>query len=365
MVAVSLVAVREIRGGKNPLSAKSKSNPAEALGAVPLGLMPTFWAEILTYKLKSPNMKGKRERKKRFIFYSEFEFYRSKPNISFEKINPMKFKLSILLIVVVIASGCSNYFSAHKNGGFQSNSKKIIAKGNLKKDSDLLISKENSGIENNLIDFHEEANLSTKKNVKIAQEIENLNSIIIHEPLKNHTRVHKESNECDEIICKNGEIIKAKIIEISEDNIIYRMCPENEDRPSYSILKSKVLVISYKNGEKEVIKQSENYNQGMRNSDYNYPQNKPSSNSMSILSLIFGIISVLGIIPFFKKFEDYIVMIIVITIGLILSLLSIFFGVLHFLKIRNLKNDPIDILGIVIGSIVFLILLILSLMILF
>ena len=279
----------------------------------------------------------------------------------------MKFKLSILLIVVVISSGCSNYFSAHKNGGFQSNSKKIIAKGSLKKDSDLLISiqKENREIEDNLIDFQEEANLSTMQNAKIAQEIENQNSIIIHKPFKNHTRVYKETNECDEIICKNGEIIKAKIIEISEDNIRYRMCPENEDRPSYSILKSKVLVISYKNGEKEVIKQSENYNQGMRNSDYNYPQNKPSSNSMSILSLIFGIISVLGIIPFFKKFEDYIVMIIVITIGLILSLLSIFFGVLHFLKIRNLKNDPIAILGIVIGSIVFLILLILSFMILF
>ena len=64
----------------------------------------------------------------------------------------MKFKLSILLIVVVISSGCSNYFSAHKNGGFQSNSKKIIAKGSLKKDSDLLISiqKENREIEENL-----------------------------------------------------------------------------------------------------------------------------------------------------------------------------------------------------------------------
>jgi heme/copper-type cytochrome/quinol oxidase subunit 4 len=277
----------------------------------------------------------------------------------------MKFKLSILFIVVVISSGCSNYFSAHKNGGFQSNSKKIIAKGSLKKDSDLLISKENRGIEDNLIDFQEEANLSTMQNAKIAQEIENQNSIIIHKPFKNHTRVYTETNECDEIICKNGEIIKAKIIEISEDNIRYRMCPENKDRPSYSILKSKVLVISYKNGEKEVIKQSENYNQGMRNSDYNYPQNKPSSNSMSILSLIFGIISVLGIIPFFKKIEDPYVNIIVITIGLILSLLSILFGVLHFLKIRNLKNDPIAISGIVIGSIVFLILLILSLMILF
>ena len=241
----------------------------------------------------------------------------------------MKFKLSILLIVVVIASGCSNYFSAHKNGGFQSNSKKIIARGNLKKDSDLLISKENAGIENNLIDFHEEANLSTKQNLKIAQEIENLNSIIIHEPLKNHTRVHKESNECDEIICKNGEIIKAKIIEISEDNIRYRMCPENEDRPSYSILKSKVLVISYKNGEKEVFqdKSAQEARSTSKSNISNSGGNK-TIDGIGIASIIIGFLSLIMLL--------FGPTIIIALMGIILAIIAIILGAVSLGKIdRN------------------------------
>lgn len=239
----------------------------------------------------------------------------------------MKFKLSILLIVVVIASGCSNYFSAHKNGGFQSKSKKIIAKGHLKKDSDLLISKENSGIENNLIDFHEEANLSTKQNVKIAQEIENQNSIIIHEPFKNHTRVQKESNECDEIICKNGEIIKAKIIEISEDNIRYRVCPENEDRPSYSILKSKVLVLSYKNGEKEVF-QDHSVNETKITSKPNAPnlEGKRNIDGIGVASIIIGLLSLIMLL-----FGT----IIIALFGIFLAIIAIILGAVSLGKINR------------------------------
>jgi hypothetical protein len=301
-------------------------------------------------------MKGKRERKKRFIFYSEFEFYRSKPNISFEKIKSMKFKLSILLIVVVIASGCSNYFSAHKNGGFQSNSKKIIAKGNLKKDSDLLISKENSGIENNLIDFHEEANLSTKQNVKIAEEIENQNSIIIQEPLKNHTRVHKETSECDEIICKNGEIIKAKIIEISEDNIRYRMCPENEDRPSYSILKSKVLVISYKNGEKEVFQdKSAQEASSISKSNISNSGGKKIIDGIGIASLIIGFLSPLMILFSLGVYNP----IYILLFGIILALLAIILGSISLGKI-NKNSDKyfgrgFGLAGLLIGAVILLI----------
>jgi hypothetical protein len=239
----------------------------------------------------------------------------------------MKFKLSILLIiVVVISSGCSNYFSAHKNGGFQSKSKKIIAKGHLKKDFDLLISKENSVIENNLNDFHEEANLSTKQNLKIVQEIENQNSIIIHEPFKNHTRVQKESNECDEIICKNGEIIKAKIIEISEDNIRYRVCPENEDRPSYSILKSKVLVLSYKNGEKEVF-QDHSVNETKITSKPNAPnlEGKRNIDGIGVASIIIGLLSLIMLFG----------TIIIALFGIFLAIIAIILGAVSLGKINR------------------------------
>ena len=60
------------------------------------------------------------------------------------------------------------------------------------------------------------------------------------------------SEECDNIILKNGEEISAKIIEITPDLIKYKKC-NNQDGPIVSINKSEVMMIKYSNGTKELV----------------------------------------------------------------------------------------------------------------
>ena len=56
----------------------------------------------------------------------------------------------------------------------------------------------------------------------------------------------------DLIIKKNGDEIESVVVEITESNIKYRKYT-NSDGPIYSILKSEVFMIKYKNGEKDIF----------------------------------------------------------------------------------------------------------------
>lgn len=56
----------------------------------------------------------------------------------------------------------------------------------------------------------------------------------------------------DIIELKNGDDIKAKVIEISNTEIKYKKF-SNIEGPIYTISKSKIVMIKYKNGEKEII----------------------------------------------------------------------------------------------------------------
>lgn len=58
--------------------------------------------------------------------------------------------------------------------------------------------------------------------------------------------------EYDNIILKNGEEIKAKVTEITTDEIKYKKW-DNINGPTYSIKKSEVLMIKYSNGTKDII----------------------------------------------------------------------------------------------------------------
>jgi hypothetical protein len=56
----------------------------------------------------------------------------------------------------------------------------------------------------------------------------------------------------DEITFRNGETLKARIIEISSVDIIYKKA-DNLAGPSYTISKDKVFMIKYENGTKDVF----------------------------------------------------------------------------------------------------------------
>lgn len=63
----------------------------------------------------------------------------------------------------------------------------------------------------------------------------------------------------DVIILKSGDEISAKVLEVNVSDIKYKKA-ENLDGPSYSIDKSEVFMIKYKNGTKDVFNTIENSN---------------------------------------------------------------------------------------------------------
>ena len=53
---------------------------------------------------------------------------------------------------------------------------------------------------------------------------------------------------------KNGDEIQVKVLEITNTDVKYKKW-SNQDGPSYTLPKSDVFMIKYKNGEKEVFKE--------------------------------------------------------------------------------------------------------------
>ena len=63
--------------------------------------------------------------------------------------------------------------------------------------------------------------------------------------------------DCDEIITKSGDVISAKVLKVGVEEIAYKKCGRL-DGPEYSISKSDVFMIKYKDGTTDVIKSSSN-----------------------------------------------------------------------------------------------------------
>ncbi len=79
------------------------------------------------------------------------------------------------------------------------------------------------------------------------------NSIVLLNPKRIKSN---PSDECDIIILRNGNEIKAKIIEIGITEIKYKKC-DYADGPTYTALKSDVFMIKYANGSKDVFSDTE------------------------------------------------------------------------------------------------------------
>lgn len=58
----------------------------------------------------------------------------------------------------------------------------------------------------------------------------------------------------DVIVCQDGEEIESKVLKISQTEVEYKKWT-NQDGPSYTLDKSKVFMIKYQNGEKDVFKE--------------------------------------------------------------------------------------------------------------
>jgi hypothetical protein len=100
-------------------------------------------------------------------------------------------------------------------------------------------------------------------------------------------------DSCDLIVCKNGDEIDAKVLEIGLAEIKYKKC-DNPNGPTISIKKSEVLMIKYPNGTKDIIKSSASGNSSSKNEN-----DGPKLNPLALTSMILGVLSLLTVISYF------------------------------------------------------------------
>lgn len=118
------------------------------------------------------------------------------------------------------------------------------------------------------------------------------NSIIIYSDklisCNEKNKIDLEFDECDEIYLKNGNIIKAKIIEIGVSEIKYKNC-NNLNGPLISISKSDVFMIIYSDGNKEIFNVEKTKRNDLKNDD----TGNLTTDGFATASLVLGILSVL------------------------------------------------------------------------
>jgi hypothetical protein len=106
---------------------------------------------------------------------------------------------------------------------------------------------------------------------------------------------------CDKITFLNGNEEEVKLLEIGDDYLKYKRC-DNLDGPTFSVSKSKVFMIVYSNGNKEVIDHEEEEEDKSKNEEISAPRYNTQTNysaaqetnGFAIASFILGI---LGFIP--------------------------------------------------------------------
>lgn len=114
---------------------------------------------------------------------------------------------------------------------------------------------------------------------------------------------------CDIIVLKNGDDIKAKVLEISPIEIKYKKCL-SPDGPLYVVKKLDVFMIKYSNGTKDVIdieKTNEPNNtkdEIVPDTSYTGPKTLHPKAKSAIIFAWFGLIPILGIFACIKAIVD-------------------------------------------------------------
>jgi hypothetical protein len=244
----------------------------------------------------------------------------------------MKKLLYILPLIILIS--CSVQKRKYQKGFYVSNPKQqkhvqknVSGKQKKETENDNLISKTNTLQTYNSLDIDLSASLNNKT-ISLAK---------VHLPLL----TNENDSLCDILVLKNGDEVKAKVLEISPIEIKYKKCTMPEG-PLYVVKKSDVFMIKYANGTKEVIKSEAAESNNTPTNNYNGPL---KMHSYAILAFVF---SLLGFI----------------TYGL-LSILAIIFANMAIKKIRQEPNiyngEPLakaaKIIGIIMLTIMAIILL--------
>lgn len=251
----------------------------------------------------------------------------------------MKNSLFVLVLIPLIFS-CNREFSVGSRRGFQGNTHIVEAKKKISENERSSPQKtiQSEPLQNSSSVFGVEPENEYASIAKLNQDA------IPNEQGLYQNKKNEENSGCDEILLKTGESIKAIIQEIGEKEIKYKICPEVNSRPLYSVSKSKVFLINYSNGEREVFNDNNDKSEA-ENSQIQYKQNL-SSNYSSPNPKVEG----LGIASFILGFFGF-------------NLFAIIFG---FASLGRINNNPeklngrgFAITGIILGFLgIFLILLV-------
>ena len=192
----------------------------------------------------------------------------------------MKKLLYILPLIILIS--CSVQKRKYQKGFYVSNPKQqkhvqknVSGKQKKETENDNLISKTNT-LQTYSLDIDLSASLNNKT-ISLAK---------VHLPLL----TNENDSLCDILVLKNGDEVKAKVLEISPIEIKYKKCTMPEG-PLYVVKKSDVFMIKYANGTKEVLKSeaAESNNTPTNNTPTN--NNGPlKMHSYAILAFVFSLL---------------------------------------------------------------------------
>lgn len=258
----------------------------------------------------------------------------------------MKIKtiISCSLLLMFIISSCSiqkrRYTTGYTTQWNKPHSKPSSNNQNL--DTEVAVSEDKTLKENDQDDLGD-LSVSIDDDSKI--DISNLNT---------QNKNIFDDEKCDVITLRNGDEIEAKVSEITLTEIKYKKCT-NLEGPTISVAKKDVLMIKYANGTKDIITADEDSSKKKaEQSDYVDPNPKDAEKAKKTepLGIIGYILSLVGI---------FVAGIILGTIGVIFGLISLNKIKNHPEKYKSKKLYAIlsIIIGVVaiIGGIIFIILL--------
>ncbi len=110
----------------------------------------------------------------------------------------------------------------------------------------------------------------------------------------------------DIITQKSGEDIQAKVLEINQTDVKYKKF-DNQNGPTFTLLKSDILMIRYENGTKDIFNQTEEMKtesktsnedirmKGKRDAEMNYKGKKSGAGWTAATTVLFS--PIIGVIP--------------------------------------------------------------------
>ena len=167
--------------------------------------------------------------------------------------------------------------------------------------------------------------------------------------LKPNERRKIYSEECNDIIVmKNGDEVKAKVIEINETEVKYKLC-DNIEGPLVIANKSNVFMIKYSNGSKEILANESAQKKTEKGNQTRKDNGKPKVEGNVITGLVFSILAVLlffAMIPLFLTaisadlIAAFLAILFFIVAGATYSVFTILGLVFSAIGLNKIKQDP-------------------------